>query len=127
MSLDTALSFTAVVLSAGMLIIVFWRGRLLLELHRHALLRNVLRIAFALAAVLMLLLARFSAEPDDKRRERVLYAGAAMAFLWCCCPLCSMELPPKHATEMRRLYDFGGAAERGDESGQRARWPRHTA
>ena len=104
---DEWLEYIALVVAAGMLLIVLWRGRMLLSLHRRAMARNGVRIAFALCTIGLLVSARFAIDADEVRRRRLPYVGGGMAFLWCCCPCFSLELPVGTHAEFRRLYDMG--------------------
>merc|ERR1712087_286397 len=112
-----ALSGIALAVAAGMLLIITWRGRMLLSLDRRAQIRNSVRIAFALCTVALLLSTRFVLPPAYEKL--LLYLGGSLAFLWCCCPCCSIELPEEHTRELRRLYDMGAADAGGDSDDSR--------
>ena len=93
---------------------------MLLSLNRHAQIRNSIRIVFALCIVALLLSARFALH---EKAKLLLYVGGSLAFIWCCCPCCSLELPEDHTRELRRLYDLG-APDAGADSDDSRHGPR---
>eukprot|EP00310_Coccolithus_braarudii_P017837 CAMPEP_0183354060 /NCGR_PEP_ID=MMETSP0164_2-20130417/36534_1 /TAXON_ID=221442 /ORGANISM="Coccolithus pelagicus ssp braarudi, Strain PLY182g" /LENGTH=99 /DNA_ID=CAMNT_0025526875 /DNA_START=194 /DNA_END=493 /DNA_ORIENTATION=+ len=81
---------------------------------RSVQLRNAARVIFALFTVALLLAGRFALH---ERAKLLMYVGGSLAFFWCCCPCCSLELPDGHTRELRRLYDMGAPDADGDSDG----------